>query len=144
MDRQTKDRKVIPICYTVKTNGNTTEQFLVFISLKADWGNNSSFPFTKSYIGLLKSINNLICLTLSYQLVNAISPFDTMFSTFSHRLSIHLQRFIHSFIEIFYVLTKYVQSHLLHNCRMRERVNITDKIALKQEDHDGPSIAHLI
>ena len=30
---------------------------------------------------------------------------------------------IHSIMEIFYVLTKYVQSRLLQNCRMRERVN---------------------
>ena len=37
----------------------------------------------------------------------AISPFVTMFSTFSHRLSIW---------------KKYVQSRLLQNCRMRERV----------------------
>ena len=40
----------------------------------------------------------------------AISPFATMFSTFFHRLS------------IFYYLTKYVESHLLQNCCMRERV----------------------
>ena len=39
----------------------------------------------------------------------AISSFATMFSTFGH---------IHSIIEIFYVLTKYVQSRLLQNCRM--------------------------
>ena len=37
-----------------------------------------------------------------------------MFSTFSHRLSIQ--------IEIFYFLIKYVQSRLLKNCHMRERV----------------------
>ena len=39
-----------------------------------------------------------------------------MFSTFSHRLSIH------SIIEIFYFSTKYVQSRLLQNCRMRESI----------------------
>ena len=44
----------------------------------------------------------------------AIPPFDTMFSTFSHRLSIQL--------EIYYFWTKYVQSRLLQNCCMRERV----------------------
>ena len=42
----------------------------------------------------------------------AISPLATMFSTF-----------IHSIIEIFYFLTKYVQSRLLQNCCMKERVN---------------------
>ena len=47
----------------------------------------------------------------------AISPFATMFSTFCHRLSIQLWRF-------FYFLTKYVQSRLLQNCRMREKVKI--------------------
>ena len=41
--------------------------------------------------------------------------FATMFSTFSHKV-------IHSIIEIFHFLTKYVQSCLLQNCRMRERV----------------------
>ena len=45
----------------------------------------------------------------------AQNDFDTMFSTFSHRI-------IHSIIEIFHILTKYVQSRLLQNCRMRERV----------------------
>ena len=39
-----------------------------------------------------------------------------MFSTFSHRLSI--------VIEIVHILTKYVQSRLLQNCRMREKVKL--------------------
>ena len=42
--------------------------------------------------------------------------FATMFSTFSHRLSIQIKRF-----SIF--ITTYVQSHLLQNCCMGERVN---------------------
>ena len=50
----------------------------------------------------------------------AITPFATMFSTFSHRLSIN------QIIEISYFLTKYVQSRLLQNCRMRERVKYTE------------------
>ena len=41
-----------------------------------------------------------------------------MFCTFSHRLSFQLC------IEIFYFLTKYVQSRLLQDCGMRERVKI--------------------
>ena len=47
----------------------------------------------------------------------AISSFDTMFSTFSHRLYISIK------LEIFYFLTKYVQSRLLQNCCMRKRVH---------------------
>ena len=42
----------------------------------------------------------------------AISPFATMFSTLSHRLSIQ-----------FHCLTKYIQSRLMQNYPMRERVN---------------------
>ena len=52
-----------------------------------------------------------------HNVFNAISLFATMFSTFSHRLFIQLQRF-----SIF--LTKYVHSNLLQNCRMRERVKV--------------------
>ena len=45
----------------------------------------------------------------------AISHFNTF--------AFHFQSLvIHSIIEIFYFLTKYVQSRLLRNCRMRERV----------------------
>ena len=47
----------------------------------------------------------------------AFSPFATMCSTFSHRLL-----WIHSIIEIFYFLTKYVQSSLLQNYHVRGRV----------------------
>ena len=46
----------------------------------------------------------------------AFSPFATMFSTFCHT------QVIHSIMEIFYCLTKYVQSRLLQNCRTRKRV----------------------
>ena len=48
----------------------------------------------------------------------AISPFATMFPTFSH------YKVIHSIKGIFYFLSKYVQSSLLQNCRMRERVKL--------------------
>ena len=42
-----------------------------------------------------------------------ISPFATIFSTFSYRLSIQ-----------FYLLRKHVQSRLLQNCCMKERVKL--------------------
>ena len=43
--------------------------------------------------------------------------------SFCHNVFHFQSQVIHSIIEIFYFLTKYVQSRLLQNCRMRERVN---------------------
>ena len=47
----------------------------------------------------------------------AISPFATMFSSFSHRLVVHSIIY-----RDFLIFDKNVQSHLLQNCCMRERV----------------------
>ena len=44
--------------------------------------------------------------------------------SFCHNVFHFQSQVIHSIIEIFHFLTKYVQSRLLHNCRMRERVNV--------------------
>ena len=58
-------------------------------------------------------------------LKQAISPFATMFSTFSNRLFFQLSRFLSIFWK------KYVQSCLLQNCHMRERV-VRGMVVLQQ------------
>ena len=48
--------------------------------------------------------------------------------SFCHNVFHFQSQVIHSIIEIFYLLTKYVQSRLLQNCHIRERVIIFSEL----------------